>query len=358
MVFGYCLIKLMLLAVAFFAQAHSRAQRPFPLYTTVLRVVVSMAVLASPGKSASEGGGMYTRKRSRASLEGAVDNLLDGGINKTIEFVTNELKSRPHEVASFLANMLRDGEIEEALERKKAKAAVLGDLVPLRKGGTKLKHMGRRFDKEMIEELVGKAAWSDEHVEILRPVKAPQMCAILGVALQQHGETLVPTTHAYAKYEGPLKAVLRERGEAMQNRLRGKTAQQMVDLAHFVLVEGGEVEPRVDMPFHGKSLVFPFTDQQINRGRPWKIEHGTSLELGALVSSKGDRKHLKDLFSECFPHEGYPDETTTFESANAAIQYVDQLGPDCSGCAVAGAPLGGGGDGAAPRPVVAPAPPN
>ena len=60
------------------------------------------------------------RRSTRSAVEHGVDVLMESGVHQTRAYIIAELDRRPEEVTHFIADMLRDGEVEKAIERKRS----------------------------------------------------------------------------------------------------------------------------------------------------------------------------------------------------------------------------------------------
>jgi hypothetical protein len=266
------------------------------------------------------------RKHSRAQLNGAVDTLLEDSVVKTRAYIMRELSSRDSAIADFISDMLRDGEVEKALARKKARktALMLGAKLPeMKKTALKWKHLGRRFDRELVAELRG-TPWSKEDEDKLKKLTGTRYSQLLTIALNQSGETPVPKEHVGSAYEGPLKAVCKQRHADMGNRIKDITVDALLQLSYYELQVDMTGVHIIWVNFLRVALPFPFEESVRAANGPWALENAWSINGCRLVSSRGDVKFVHNWLAERSPTERFPDEVQAFEIVSAA-QPFDQL---------------------------------
>lgn len=81
-----------------------------------------LSQLPKPGRMAqSTPASGKKRKMGGRAIEAGVDRMLVSGAESDLRYVTRELESKP-EVLAEVARLLRDGELEKAIDRKKTAA--------------------------------------------------------------------------------------------------------------------------------------------------------------------------------------------------------------------------------------------
>lgn len=175
-------------------------------------------------------------KTGRSARKGEVarglDNLIDSTLNADVKYCAGVLE-KDNELAAFCASMLRDGELQKALARKKQSSLK-------RKLGRQLPDRCKRFrglPKKLCEtaittilghDLFPEGGDEDEEEQPLDASgwKDPKAwCRVLAYGLRVNTELDLPKQHRFSKYEGPLLLVFQARTKEVNfdSRLKGIT---------------------------------------------------------------------------------------------------------------------------------------
>ena len=126
-----------------------------------------------------------------------------------------------------MADMFRDGDIRRSLERKNEKSTLVLLGGKLKRPKTKqflFKHLGRRFDREFINQVLPAPLFEeDDDAGKVHRFKADQYNKLCTFALNKLPETEVPSKHKLHEYEGPLKRAYILEYHRLGERLKGTT---------------------------------------------------------------------------------------------------------------------------------------
>jgi hypothetical protein len=263
------------------------------------------------------------RRVSRAQTETGADNLLNSASDKSRAYIQKTLEGvEADELASLIADMLRDGDLHRALERKRKSSTIraLGPvLVVNRKGGTCWKMMGRRFDRELVEMMIGGSLYGKD-VASLKLVSSKRYSQLVAFALNQLPTTQVPSSHSCAQYEAPLKAVAMLRYVAMGSRLQSLCKDNVQSMAYF---SWDPAHPeKISCPVMKIAIALPFSAEELEEHADWEVVEGWSLKEAHFQSKSGGRSQaILPLVRKQHPLLALEDEEASFEFPDGADAF-------------------------------------
>ena len=260
------------------------------------------------------------RKITKSQQATGADNLLSSAADKSRTYILKSLEGESRDdLAGLIADMIRDGDLDKALERKKKNSTIraLGPQLPMnKKGQTMWKMLGRRFDREVVEMIMEKTLFEKDEAS-LKLVSAKRFNEIICMALHQSPDSQVPTAHKYSQFENPLKAACLLRARQVGPRLTSLTKENINDLAYFYW--------SVDKPLEITSewlqcvVKLPWPAQEMKEHADWLIIDGWSLKKATFQSeSAGRSQKILPLLAKQHPSIHVPDEEAVFEFAQAA----------------------------------------
>ena len=250
--------------------------------------------MSSPGSSSVGAPAAATpqkrRKVSQKIVDSGVDHLLDNTEDKDRVYINKMLDEKHHSVTSFLAGMLRDGEVEKALERKQQTQVMhlLGPKMPDRLQGFLLKHFTRRYCRELVDLFIGSNLFppGEKSVELCddETYLGLVMYAIHGI-----GNMPVPIDHACSGYEEPMKLVHMQRYNQVSQgapRLEGLTPDTTNDYVHYK--RDPEDVTMVNLTLRPDCRIeLPWTCQTIQKYSDWKLEEAYCYSSASIRSRAG-----------------------------------------------------------------------
>ena len=198
-----------------------------------------------------------TRRTSEAKVASGLDAVIDSALQADIDYVSRTLVSGGPKLASFVASMLRDGQIQKALASKEESAWKAAAGKKLADRVRKMRHVPAKFAKEFVVEALGKnPAIKDDGTELaVDPrVWVEQMAYGLRVTL----DVEIPQAHDSPRHEGALRMVFHARAEDvnLKERLRGLTPENIGSYgAYFV----DPANPRQVVPRYMPSKIIQLT---------------------------------------------------------------------------------------------------
>ena len=192
-------------------------------------------------------------------------------------------------------------------------------LVQKKKVEYQFKHLGRRFDRELVTQLRGSPFTTVEE-ELVKKIGGARFCQIVCMGLNVATTTPIPKGHARDQFEGPLAAVLRERHSVIGNRLLDIQACDLDTLAYFYITP--KTPFTVVSPWLKVELVMPWDESTLTANGPWSLLSERSIDDCYITSARWDMKYLKDMIDEQFPNNDNVDETAVFASPNAADGFL------------------------------------
>lgn len=277
--------------------------------------------------SAASGGQAKKRRQSGTSLVNkGMDNLLEGSMQKDRQYIISCLDDRP-QLLPLVASMLRDGDIDRALQRRK-----LADLVAVlgNKLGSKVKkhrNLPSRFVDKALNALVGTALFGDEAAEQPAPPggmpSAARRLEVLLFGLGTTADTPLPKGHAHSEYEGPLLKVMDRRHSDMGNRLKGVTLAQFAAIGYWSWSSSDPTNVKSQVRA-GVVVKLPYAAQFMLALEGARIEKN-HMEHGAnLISTReGFCQGLGPLIATQIPKAQLPEIPADYEYAEAADEFKD-----------------------------------
>jgi hypothetical protein len=290
--------------------------------------------MSNSGAAGSVSATAADKKRRKTSIHQchtAADNLLTSASDKSRTYIVHSLQGEENdELASLIADMLRDGDLNKALDRKRmsGKMRALGPLLPVnKKGQTTWKMLGRRFDRELVELLVGKSLFGKDESS-LKLISGQRYNQLVCFAMHQHPDTEIPCSHSHAQHENPLKAVCLLRYEAMGKRLVGLTKHTIQQLGHFLWKASSPLQ--LSTPVLGVAVKIPMTMAEYGEADDWKVQDSWNLKTSMFVSEKAGRvQRVLPLLTKQHQQLNIVDEGLSFEYAKAADHFnVVTTSPD------------------------------
>ena len=291
-----------------------------------------MSVASSPRRvhePSTPGNASKRRKTSSAQVVMGAMNLVDSSAQKNRTYIAQQLEGEEKdELASMVADMLRDGDLEKALQAKKmqATARVLGPKLPkTKKGKTFFKMLGRRWDRQAVDAFLG-SPLADQKVSTLKELPGPRYQQLVGMALNQDPENEVPMKHRHAAYEGPLIAVCLCQYKALGERLQGLTLKTAQTIAHFYWSKDKPHVITAQWLNVGEGIRIPIPKEEIEEHNDWEIVHAYSLQKAFFRSKVAGRSQLiLPLVKKQCPQLEIPDETLPFEFPKGANHFDESL---------------------------------
>ena len=272
------------------------------------------------------------RKTTVTQLHTGVDNRLASSSGNTRTYINNMLGGDVNDdLASLVAEMLRDGDLQLALERKKTASVtkLLGRMIPMnKKGSTRWKMLGRRFDRTIVDNMAGAPLFTSDDAS-LKFANAKRYSHIVGMALNQAEGTEVPHSHDCARFEQPLVCVCMVRYKDCGERLKGITKESLLTLAYFYYAPG--TNKMVTAPWFltvDQFIELPITNQELITFDDFVLENTHSIKQARVHSVKGGRiYYILPLLKAQYPAVVIIDEDEPFQYPNAAARFKDATPP-------------------------------
>ena len=311
---------------------------------------------ASPTKPTP--GSDKKRRVSQSDLNRGLDHMLERSIDKDADYVDSVIRGK-FDLSAFVASMLRDGEIQDALQRRgeAALTRALGRKMPPR--SKKFKNLSKTFAVELVELIKeSKLFGDDEEVDI----DADAIKTAVAVALRVTLDTNLPKEHDHPEYEGTLRLVLLQRARDVggMGRLAALTGAALSKFGVYDHPYRGE-NTKVGCNF--ADVTIDLTLEIPNRLMAddeivWEIRKNDSMFEAEIVGvDTGYKQNLWAVFESQHPLliENVPVDNVSFEYPDVKMVGVPSHGvaaaaivpaPAMPGPAV-GAPPGGAPAGAA-----------
>lgn len=268
------------------------------------------------------------RRTTEPKVSSGIDLVIKSATNSDIKYITHTLTSEGSGLTSFVASMLRDGEVQKALQRKKdsARKTKLGRRLAGR--AKKLRHLLAKFCKDFVLSLLqGRDPFegNEGHQDNEPKCWTEKLADSLRVTL----DTELPSTHDYPRYEGSLQLVLaaRAKGVDATKRLQGLTAANFKTFGVYEVSAENKrvVTPRFDRSRRIELLCWPaeyFTDET-----EVTISHNDSIfEAVAHIEPLGGSQALYSLFRAQHSGKGPEPDNEGFEYPGATKCFADRNG--------------------------------
>lgn len=281
------------------------------------------------------------RRTSVTQLSSGLENVMGSTADKTRAYIAKGLEGEANdELASLIADMLRDGDLHNALERRKKTSQVrlVGALVPVSKRGKSCwKQLGRRFDRTCIEFCIGKELF-DKDESSLKLMSASRASQPKLFALNQAAATELPKDHKPSEYENALLHIAGIRYKEMGKRLAGISKDNMHAYVHFSW-EASEKRTIRTKALGGVTITVPFSDAELDEQTDWKVSFAWSLKEASFGSlAAGNNRTILPLLVKQHPMVPIIDEDLKFEMPQATNHFELSAASSSSVAASAGAP--------------------
>lgn len=268
------------------------------------------------------------RRQGSSALAKGVDILLEGSSSKDRAYILACLDSRP-QLLPFIASMLRDGDIDRALQRRNQQqiAAVLGN-----KLGAKVKkhrHLSPKFVDKAIETLAGRKVFDDAADGKARNAPtASKKLEVLMFALHTLPDTALPTGHKHDRYEGALLKVMASRHTAMGERIKGLSWEKFDDIGFWGWAPSTPtiVQCKLDPSL---KLRLPFAADFMKALKGVHIKANYDLASAALTATAdGFSQALAPLLATQNPQHKWASTSADYADKHAADEFADVAMPE------------------------------
>jgi hypothetical protein len=296
---------------------------------------MSGSLASGPASDNGSVGGTPNKKRktSKSQVESGVGNLLDSTGHKSRAYIVKCLEAEgTDDLASLIADMLRDGDLHVALSKRKNKtsAKFLGPVLPIaKKNKTTWKMLGRRVDRLLVDAFLGRELFEKDEAS-LKVISGIRYQQLVSMALNQSIDNQIPTEHTSSRHENPLVAVSLLRYRGCGERLSSLTKENAKALAYFYWASTDK--KHVFSLWLDLKVVLPIPEDEIAQFNDWVIESGWSIKKAKFSSKTAGRSQfIYPLIAQQFPGRNIMDEELPFEYPQGALRFGPSSTSSASG---------------------------
>ena len=203
---------------------------PLPVQAQTYRALsaVAMSAHSTPKRA----------RQSESSTDGNIDCLILSVADADVKYCVTVLSGNS-ELAAFCASMLRDGQLQKALDRKKQSSmqVKLGKVLPDR--CKKFRGLPKKFCLNALMSITGDKLFDDDAADAEGQgdsfvADQKSLTRLLAYACKVTTDTELPKTHQFNKHEGPTMCVLLARARQVDaaQRLQGLNNANFRHLVH------------------------------------------------------------------------------------------------------------------------------
>lgn len=262
------------------------------------------------------------KRKSSAVNEVAFDTVVESTHHRDVAYVSSQIKGDA-EMASFLASMIRDGEVQRAIHRNKQSllSATLGKKLPPR--CKRFKQLPKAMCQELVQFFLGRnLVFGENQSEPTAMAWRTSLCVGLRVTL----DTALPSLQCYPEYEGTMKAVLVARGAQVRASvcLTTLTEQNIEKFGNYVHNPDGDLKKVTCLFDNMAPITLPFPDSYFSPEFTWEVRNNDSMyEAEITCFEKSTSQGLWSLYQAAYPTGTPAPDNEWFEIPEAAQGFND-----------------------------------